>query len=179
MSGGRSVGSRRALWFLPWALGAGFLGCSGGDAGAAGDGGAAGAVRVVVNEVYVGGSDPLSDPDWAELKNLADSPADLSGYRLRDAKSPFTMPAGTTVPGRGYLMIYCDDVPDGGATDRLHAPFKLGSADELSLLAPDGSVLDSVGWTATMTSAGRTWGRLPDGTGQYLSLTPTPSARNL
>ena len=169
------------VWGSAWRAMSGLLvlgmaACQGSDATPAGG---AGSVRVVVNEIYASGGDPLGDPDWIELKNLADQPADLSGFRLRDDKTPFTLPTGTTVAARGYLLVYADDAPDGGASDRLHAPFKLGGSDEVSLLAPDGTVLDSLAWSSTMSSAGRTWGRLPDGTGQYLSLTPTPAARNL
>ena len=48
--------------------------------------------------IYASGGDPLGDPDWIELKNLADQPADLSGFRLRDDKTLFTLP--TEPPSR-------------------------------------------------------------------------------
>ncbi len=176
MRGGMCGKSRRGRRFFSAALGLLLAACQGGEPA---EGSGPASVRVVINEIYASGSDPLSDPDWVELKNLGEGSADLAGYRLRDDKTPFLLPAGAVVPARGYLMIYCDDAPAGAASDRLHAPFKLGGTDELVLLAPDGSTLDGIGWIPSMTSTGRTWGRLPDGTGQYLSLTPTPAARNL
>lgn len=134
---------------------------------------------VVVNEVYASGSDPLTDPDWVELKNVGTMTLDLTGYRVRDDKTTASLPAGTQISPGGYLQIFCDDAPDGGASSGIHVPFKLGSQDEFYLLAPDGSVVDGVAWTAMMAAAGRSYGRLPDGTGQYLLQTPTPGARNL
>lgn len=135
--------------------------------------------QVVVNEVFSSGSDPLTDPDWVELKNIGSSPVDLSGYRVRDEQTTAMLPAGTQIAAGAYLLIYCDDAPDGGARDRIHVPFKLGGQDEFYLLAPDGTSLDGVAWNSTLVSSGRSYGRLPDGIGQYLALTPTPGARNL
>jgi len=159
--------------------GLGLLACQGANESASSDMGMSVSGQVVVNEVFSSGSDPLSDPDWVELKNIGSSPMDLSGYRVRDDKTTATLPAGTTLAAGKYLLIYCDDAPDGGASDRIHVPFKLGGQDEFYLLAPDGSSIDGVAWNSTLVTSGRSYGRLPDGTGQYLALTPTPGARNL
>lgn len=133
---------------------------------------------VVVNEVFPHGADPLTDPDWAELKNTGTTTVDLSGYRVRDDSSLLTLPAGTTLAPGQYLVIYCDDGPDGGASDRLHAPFKLGKQDELYLLRPDGEKVDGITWDATTAPSPNSYGRLPDGSGQWNSLTPTKGTRN-
>ena len=137
---------------------------------------------IVVNEVYPSGSDPATNPDWVEFKNLGTYAFDLASYRVRDDTITSVLPAGsqrTIIQPGGYLLVYCDDLPDGGAIDRVHLPFKLGGKDEFYLLAPDGTQVDGTAWDSTTVTNGRSFGRLPDGTGQFLSLTPTPNARNL
>lgn len=133
---------------------------------------------IVINEIFPHGADELTDPDWVELKNTGDTAVDLSGYRLRDDTTTMTLPAGTTVAAGQYLIIYCDDAPDGGATDRLHAPFKLGKQDELYLLRPDGNKADGLTWDAIAVPTGKSYGRLPDGTGQFNAITPSQNKRN-
>lgn len=133
---------------------------------------------VVINEVFPHGKDELTDPDWAELKNTGDTAVDLSGYRVRDDKTTATLPPGTRLEPGQYLVLLCDDAPDGGASMALHLPFKLGGSDELYLLQPDGNKVDGVSWDATSAPTGKSFGRLPDGAGQFTALTPTRGARN-
>lgn len=133
---------------------------------------------VVINELFPHGSDVLSDPDWVELKNIGDAAADLSGYRVRDDKTAASLPAGTQLPPGGYLILYCDDAKDGGASERIHLPFKLGSSDEFYLLLPDGNQVDAVTWDAASVPAGKAFGRLPDGHGSFGAVAPTRGSRN-
>jgi hypothetical protein len=174
----------RGFCALAW-LTLGIAGCSGSfspdssDAGAPADAAAVIAKSAVINEVFPHGANALTDPDWVELKNIGAAAIDLSGYRVRDSKTTITLPQGTHIAPGGYLVIYCDDVPDGGASDRLHAPFKLGGQDEIYLLDPVGNRIDSVVWDSVAAPSGRSYGRLPDGTGLFLSLTPTRNARNI
>lgn len=155
------------------------LGCSSGGADML-DGGATGsATAVVVNEVYPHGSDPLTDPDWVELKNTGSAAVDVSGYRVRDSETTFALPTGTVIPPLGYLVLYCDDIPDGGASDRIHVPFKLGSADQVQFLDPTSVKIDGASWDATTAPSGKSFGRLPDGTGLFIALTKTLGARNI
>lgn len=162
----------------------GLAGCA--EQGGAADGGAEEAAdlkvatgAVVVNEIFPHGSDEVTDPDWAELKNIGQSALDLSGYQVRDDKTKATIPDGTSLGPGQYLVIYCDDVPDGGASGRMHVPFKLGGQDEFYLLDPSGNRVDGVSWDGATAPAGKSYGRLPDGTGQFTALTPTPAGRNL
>jgi hypothetical protein len=133
---------------------------------------------VVINEVFPHGTNELTDPDWAELKNNGTTPMDLSGYRVRDDKTTMTLPAGTTVAPGQYLVMYCDDTPDGGAAGVIHLPFKFGGSDEFWLLSPDGTTVDSVTWKSNNVPAGKSYGRLPDGTGQFAAQTPTRGTAN-
>lgn len=161
------------------------LACSGPGTGAAdmsqppGDAAVPVPKTLVVNEVFPHGADELTDPDWAELKNVSDSEIDLSGYKVRDDTTSADLPAGTRLKPGAYLVILCDDVPDGAATGSIHVPFKLGGGDEFRVVRGDGSTADSVVWVKGTVPDGKSWGRLPDGTGQFAATTPTRGARNL
>lgn len=133
---------------------------------------------VVVNEVFPHGTDDVTDPDWAELKNISAAAVDLSGYKVRDENTPVALPAGTVLRPGEYLVLYCDDNPDGGNAQVIHLPFKLGSKDEFVLIAPDGSKADGAAWAKDTIPTDKALGRLPDGTGQFTLVKPTKGARN-
>jgi len=80
--------------------------------------------------------------DWVELHNTDDEPADLSGYTLSDnaGNDKYAVPAGTVLPGDGYLVIFCDADADGGTV----APFMLDAdgGETLVLKTPDGKVVE-------------------------------------
>ena len=61
--------------------------------------------------------------DWVEICNTSDSPFDLSGYFLSDeeGRGKYAFPAGTVVPARGYLVVWCDPAREEGD----YAPFGL------------------------------------------------------
>lgn len=156
-----------------------FAACSGAPTGG-GDGGASGGSAVVINELNPYGPSGM-DPDWVELKNLGKAPLDLTGYKIRD-KDPshaFRLPDGTSLPAGGYLVVYCDDQVDGGVPGGIHVPWKLSgkNGDEVHLLNRDDKDADTTSFPAVL-AAGRSWGRLPDGTGQFVPLTPTRGAVN-
>lgn len=72
--------------------------------------------------------------DWIELYNPNTAPVVLTGYTLTDNLSQpakWTLPAGTTIPGRGFLLIWADNqaAQNGTGTD-LHAPFQLSADGE-------------------------------------------------
>lgn len=118
---------------------------------------------IVVNEVESNGD----DTDWVELYNLSGAAIDLTGYVLRDNDDAkhYALPAGSTVPAHGILLI-----------DQLtaHSPgfdFGLGGADEVRIFAPDGvSLVASYAWTV---HAATSYGRCPDGTGEMRETTVT------
>lgn len=135
---------------------------------------------VVVNEVFAQGPSGAM-PDWAELKNVSDKEADLSGWKVRD-KDPadlFVLPPGTTIAAKGYLLIYCDDQVDGGVSGGIHVPWKLSAnnGDEFHLVSPGGIDVDATTFPAGI-AVDSSWGRLPDGTGNFTTMTPTPGKAN-
>ena len=68
-----------------------------------------------------------------------------------DALAPggprWSVPAGTTIPARGFLLVWADNETGQNATNRadLHANFQLRQAgEEIGLFAPNGNIADSV-----------------------------------
>lgn len=117
---------------------------------------AAGAV--VVNEVESSGGDP---DDWFELYNTTAAAIDLTGYVVRDdgdaADHRYDLPAGSTLPAHGFLVVQKSVGTAPGF------PFGLGAADTVRLFAPDDATLIAeAAWTA---HAATTYGRCPDGSG--------------
>lgn len=119
-----------------------------------------------------GGSD-----DWIELVNTTAVPIDLGGYRIYDEATPpadSTIPAGVTIPPRGYLLLWAD-----GKTQGLdHLVFKLGAGgDRVTLESPDAEVLDEVGWASADPDI--SYARSPDAVGDFeRCATPTCGANN-
>jgi hypothetical protein len=137
---------------------------------------------IVINELLPVNTTIMPDQDgeyddWIELYNLSGSVKDISGYFLSDNKDHFSkweFPAGTTIPGNGYLIIWADD---DSAQVGLHANFKLSSlGEEVLLSAPDGTLEDKViypGQTLELS-----FSRNPDGTGAFKWQTPTFDSSN-
>ncbi|TIC81976.1 hypothetical protein E8D37_10510 [Nocardioides sp. GY 10127] len=120
---------------------------------------------LVINEVESSGGDP---GDWIELRNNTDAALDISGYVLKDSDDThaFVVPDATTIDAGGYYVAEVD------------ASFGLGSSDSARLFEADGTTLvDSYTWTA---HADTTYGRCPDGTGDFATTAAsTKGAANL
>ncbi|GAB3863564.1 lamin tail domain-containing protein [Dactylosporangium cerinum] len=122
------------------------------------------AAKVKINEVESNGGTP---GDWVELVNTGTAAVDISGWQVKDNDDThvFTIAAGTVLAPGAYTTLDVDPV------------FGLGAADSARLFAADGvTLLDSYTWTA---HAAVTYGRCPDGTGQFAATTAaTRSAAN-
>ena len=78
--------------------------------------------------------------DWIELVNLEDTAVSLEGWRLSDdpdLRGGFVF-GDVTLPGRGSLIVYCDEDPNGEDGGEVFCGFKLDSNGELLLLADKG-----------------------------------------
>ena len=82
-------------------------------------------------------------PDWIEIHNTGDTPIDMGGWYATDDlediakyQLPTDDPSLTTVPAKGYLILYCDGTEDG-----LHTNFKLSSGGEAVGISQDGTTL--------------------------------------
>jgi spore coat protein CotH len=74
-----------------------------------------------------------------------------------------------------FLVIEAVGVDD--AAGPLEAPFRLGRADSVSIVDGD-TVVDTVAWVDGDAPEGQSWGRLPDGTGDWGGRRPTRLAPN-
>jgi hypothetical protein len=137
---------------------------------------------VVINEVLPVNKTIAADQngqydDWIELYNKSASAKDISGYYLsdnKDKREKWRIPAGATVPGNGYLIIWTDgDTLQAG----LHANFKLSSAGEdLVFTSPNGTLLDELTYPAQTQEI--SYSRNPDGTGSFRWQAPTFNSSN-
>lgn len=132
--------------------------------------------QVVINEVV---PRPVGGADWIELTAVgpAGSGVSLAGLVVRDKdddNATLTLPDLRLKAGE-FLIIEAVGADD--ASGPLKAPFKLGRADAVSVLRGD-MVIDSVEWGEDDAPQGRSWGRLPDGTGDWGARRPTRGAPN-
>jgi len=137
---------------------------------------------VVINEVVHAPDQISNDKDWIELKNMGDQDLDLTGYVVKDDKldelgfvigsTPLCKGRGRSiVPANGYLHLIRD--AECGFS------FGLASDEEVSLFDPEGILVDSVSWNKGDAPKGLSWGRLPDGTGEFTNTVPTPLQPNV
>jgi hypothetical protein len=146
----------------------------------------AGPSPVVINELQALNSRSVADSrgefdDWIELFNHSEAAVDLSGMylsdRLEDPRK-WAFPDGTTIPPKGYLVIWADE--DGEAEGELHANFRLsGDGEQLLLVDSDlrgGRVLDFLEFGVQLQDI--SYGRVPDGSGDFRSLYATPGRSN-
>lgn len=142
------------------------------------------APRLVLNEFLALNENGITDPagdheDWAELVNPGTEPVLLDGLHLSDDPDDpgnWAFPAGTgELAGGAYLLIWCDNEEQETG---LHAGFRLsGDGESLVLSDVDGlTVLDRVDFGPQQDDVA--WGRLPDVTGPWQALTPSPGLPN-
>lgn len=168
-------------------------GGSGGETTTTSSGGSGG-MPVVVNEIRA------SDGDYVELMNTGSTAFDLSDYALADSLDDGTpkideaarFPAGTTIGPFEHLLVVADQdpavgvgphdvcLPDGGPTSCYYSPWGIsdGNGDTIFLLSPDDEIVAEGAYPAAAAPAGSTWGRLPDGTGDFAVNAPTPGEPN-
>ncbi|MGD7732456.1 lamin tail domain-containing protein [Propionibacteriaceae bacterium G57] len=118
-----------------------------------------------INEIE---SSVTGGQDFIELTNKGAVPVDISGLVIKDNDDThaYTIPDGTTIAPGGFWVVEIDTVPGG---------FGLGGGDSVRLFN-GAELLDSHTWTA---HAGVTWGRCPDGNGEFVNtLESTPGAAN-
>jgi len=129
------------------------------------------------NDVTVADQDGEFD-DWIEIYNNSSASIDLGGYFLSDDADDlmkWEIPVGTSIDGNGYLIVWADgdDTQSG-----LHADFKLSAAAEsVFLVDASGSVVDEVSYVNQ--SADISYGRLPNGTGNFQIMSPTFNGENM
>ena len=125
---------------------------------------------IAINEVAAKG-DPL---DWVELFNTSSLPMPLHFFTLADdlddPAKRVAFPAGMEIEAGEYLRIQLDK--DGWPG------FALGGDEELGIWTSDGVLVDSVDWDEGDAGEGEAFARLPDGSGEFHTVLPTPGEEN-
>ena len=138
--------------------------------------------QLAINEILANNKTAVANgsehPDYVELFNGSTQVVSLAGLRLTDDPSQpakFVFPTGTTVPARGYLLVWCDT---NTLAPGLHAGFGLNAdSDMIRLHAADGvTVLDELAFG--LQAPDLSIGRVPDGIGSWQLNQPTPRAQN-
>jgi hypothetical protein len=136
---------------------------------------------VAINEVLASNTSIMADEmgefdDWIELYNNNDFDVSLTGYYMSDKASnlikwPFP---DTLIHAYGYLIIWADE---NGTQPGLHANFKLsGTGEDVFFVSPSSTIFDYVTFGTQTTDI--SFGRYVNGTGNFISMTPTFAAQN-
>ncbi len=118
-----------------------------------------------------GDGEVTAEDEWIELYNPGDIPADLTGWVLDDApeggSAPYMIPAGTSVPARGFLLLF-----------RSVTGLALNNdADQVRLSAPDGALIDAFAYQQPEPDV--SFSRSVDGVGPWVtSYPPSPGQPN-
>lgn len=117
--------------------------------------------------------------DWIELYNPTGEAVDLSGYGLTDDSTipdRYVFPEGTVLESGKRLLVFCD-AKSSAPAGQLMAPFGLSKNGETLLLTDaSGKQVDTMTFGAIGTNV--SYGRVPDGSGQFAYLNMSPDAPN-
>ncbi|MEE8807847.1 MAG: lamin tail domain-containing protein [Lactimicrobium sp.] len=129
-----------------------------------------------------------SNPDdWVELINTGSTPIELDGFQLKDNSDDhiWRFTNHTIIEPRKLLLINNQTQgeswdKDGWKTDTFN--IGLGGGDSIRLFDAKGNLLDAYSWTEHAQingkTAGASYGRLPDGTGNFALTKETPGEAN-
>lgn len=141
-------------------------------------------ITVAINEIMASNSTTIADEegefdDWIELYNYGSEAVSLGGKFLsdnQDEPDKWAMPEMTIQPGE-FLLFWADDDEEQGEQ---HTNFKLSAGGEFIGLFDEESenfaLIDGLDFGEQAEDAA--FGRLPNGTGIFQAVTPTPEASN-
>ncbi|QIL75320.1 chitobiase/beta-hexosaminidase C-terminal domain-containing protein [Hymenobacter sp. HDW8] len=124
--------------------------------------------------------------DWIEIYNSTSQPINIGGLYVTDVLTnltqwqiPATNAAQTTIPPKGFLVLWADGQPDQGPLHVMPKLSKGGEAIALSqMIGSTATALDSYTFGAQADDVST--GRLPDGTSTFKQFfTPTPGSTNV
>lgn len=137
---------------------------------------------IVINEFLASNDAVEADADgefddWIEIYNNSSEAIDLNAFYLSDDPDSllkWNFPAGSMIGAGGYFMVWADKDLD---QEGVHANFKI-SADGESLFLSDlnGEIIDEITFLEQTTDV--SYGRLPNGTGDFQMMTPSFNAQN-
>lgn len=141
-----------------------------------------GQAQVFINEVCPANADVSYDrryynfTGWVELYNAGSSAVNIGNYYISDkATEPrrYRIPTGQSIPARGFVLIWCDEMNDG-----LHTNFSLDAdGEDVVLSNASGALVDKITFPRQYLNV--SYGRLGNGAGAmgYFE-TPTPGNTN-
>ncbi|MDP8208028.1 MAG: lamin tail domain-containing protein [Candidatus Electryonea clarkiae] len=116
--------------------------------------------------------------DWIELYNTGEDTIPMNGLFLTDNElNPLKWAfPDTFIAPEDYLVVWADE---DGQQDGLHANFKLSavSGELIKLISQDSTIIDEVTFDAQTTNL--SYGRYPNGTGDFIVMSPTFAAENV
>ncbi len=161
------------------------LGACGDDGGCTDATCSAVASALVINEMAGTGA------DFVEFFNKSNADVSIGGFGVTDATSEalprtdrvFRFPMGTTVRAGGYFVVMLESncpttLPMGVCT---RAEFGIGQTegDTMFLLDANNRVALRAAYPANGAPSGRSYGRVPNGAGNFQVTTRTPGAANV
>ena len=134
---------------------------------------------VILNEVMATNQGAVQNdsftPDWIEFYNPTDEPSDLTGAALSDgieATPSWFFPPGTTVPAKGFLVVWGDSEKEAPG---LHTGFSLDGEGQGIALHMNGEnglyIQDAIQFGIQVPDL--SIGRFPSGIGTWVLNTPT------
>jgi hypothetical protein len=142
-----------------------------------------------INEVMASNGGFIKDEfgendDWFEIYNSGDSPVNIGGLYVSDNRLnpqkwqvPLNQPEQTTIPAKGFLLLWADEQPEQGP---LHADFKLSASGEETIVfqrsGADFLMLEELRFGVQNDE--QTFGRFPDGSDTLSTMWPTPGGSN-
>ena len=138
--------------------------------------------KLRLNELY--GAAATDDGKFIELYNNSDNPIKLKDVVLRkDEAVCWTGIDGEVIPAHGVFGI----IGAKNTTPRgISSGFSAKKSVLVELVDPNGNVIDKFqrgekadGWgNQSLASVKVAWGRVPDGTGKWMQVDPTPNEKN-
>ncbi|MBU0691088.1 lamin tail domain-containing protein, partial [bacterium] len=139
------------------------------------------AQTIAINEFLAANTVTLPDQDgefddWIELFNFGEETLALSGFYLTDNEDDlqqWSLPDTFLAPGE-FMMLWADNDED---QDGLHTNFKISADGEVLILSNGDGILDEIDFGVQRADV--SYGRYPDGTGEYREMYPTPGEANV
>ena len=142
-------------------------------------------IPLAINEILASNASTNSDThgdfdDWIEIYNYGNYPIYLGDKFLSDKMdnpNKWALPQRIILP-QEYLLVWADDDESQGD---FHSNFKLSAGGEFigifNSASNDFSLIDGLEFDAQNPDI--SWGRLPNGTGDFQTLNPSPQESNI
>ena len=137
--------------------------------------------EIAINEFMADNDNIIQDnngdyDDWIELYNFGNEAINLGDLYITDNKSnplKFQLP-DISLKQNEFLLLWADDEEDEGND---HCNFKLSADGEyLGIFNSNAEMIDEYSFGPQETD--RSEGRIPDGTGSFVEVNPTPGYEN-